>query len=106
MSRGIPAPAAERLLDADDDDARVHQSRLQRAIRADRGGDAPGRIENQAGGRRRQLPSHSVQRRRSPRRAHLGADLVPALRGAVVTKALVIIPTYNERENIESLVDA
>ena len=33
----VPAAAAERLLDADDDDARVSQGRLQRRLRADRG---------------------------------------------------------------------
>ena len=33
----VPAPAAERLLDADDDDAGVHQGGLQRGVRADRG---------------------------------------------------------------------
>ena len=33
----VPAPAAERLLDADDDDAGVHQGGLQRRVRADRG---------------------------------------------------------------------
>ena len=32
----VPAPAAERLLDADDHDARVHQGRLQRRVRAGR----------------------------------------------------------------------
>ena len=34
---GVPAPAAQRLLHADDDDAGVHQGRLQRPLRADRG---------------------------------------------------------------------
>ena len=32
----VPPPAAERLLDADDDDAGVHQGGLQRHVRADR----------------------------------------------------------------------
>ena len=36
----VPAPAAERLLDADDDDAGVHQGGLQRRVRADRGAAA------------------------------------------------------------------
>ena len=33
----VPPPAAQRLLDADDDDAGVHQGGLQRGVRADRG---------------------------------------------------------------------
>ena len=36
----VPAPAAERLLDADDDDAGVPQGGLQRDVRADRGAAA------------------------------------------------------------------
>ena len=32
----VPSPAAERVLDADDDDAGVHQGRVQRRVRADR----------------------------------------------------------------------
>ena len=32
----VPAPPAERLLDADDDDAGIHQGGLQRGVRADR----------------------------------------------------------------------
>ena len=36
VSRRVPAPAAERFLDADDDDAGVHEGGLQRAVRADR----------------------------------------------------------------------
>ena len=33
---GVPAPPAERILDADDDDAGVHQGGIQRGVRADR----------------------------------------------------------------------
>ena len=33
----VPAPAAERILDAHDDDAGVHEGGLQRAVRAGRG---------------------------------------------------------------------
>ncbi len=36
----VPAPAAERVLDADDDDAGVHQGGLQRGVRAGRGAAA------------------------------------------------------------------
>ena len=32
----VPPPAAERVLDPDDDDAGVHQGRVQRGVRADR----------------------------------------------------------------------
>ena len=42
MPARVHAPAAERLLDADDDHAGVHQGGLQRAVRADRGGAARG----------------------------------------------------------------
>ena len=53
----VPAPAAERLLDADDDDAGVHQGGLQRAVRADRRRAARGHVEDQAGARRREASS-------------------------------------------------
>ena len=36
----VPAPAAQRLLDADHDDAGLHQGRIQRLVRADRGAAA------------------------------------------------------------------
>ena len=36
LPAGVSAPASERLFDADDDDARVPEGRLQRAVRADR----------------------------------------------------------------------
>ena len=45
----VPAPAAERLLHADDDDAGVHEGGLQRAVRADRGGAAAGLVEDPSG---------------------------------------------------------
>src|SRR5262249_17342790 len=43
-----------------------------------------------------------------PRGADFGADFVDALRGTRVTapSALVIVPTYNERENLPVLIDA
>ena len=44
----VPPPAAERLLDADDDDAGVSASGLQRALRADRGAAAVGTVEDPA----------------------------------------------------------
>ena len=45
--------AAQRLLDADDDDARVHAGGLQRALRAGRSGAACGRVEDPPRRRRR-----------------------------------------------------
>ena len=45
---GVPASAAERLLDADDNDPRVLESGLQRLVRADRGGTARRAVEDQA----------------------------------------------------------
>ena len=44
----VPAPAAERVLDADDDDAGVHQGGLQRRLRADRGAPARRAVEDPA----------------------------------------------------------
>ena len=55
VPRRVPAPAAERLLDADDDDAGVHEGGLQRALRADRGGAPRGRVEDPPRRRRRRL---------------------------------------------------
>ena len=81
----IPAPAAERLLDADDDDAGVPEGRLQRAVRTDRGGRRAGRVEDPAGRRRRRLladpaegdhdlqPACGSSCRSAPRRSSLGA---------------------------------
>ena len=54
-SARVPAPAAERLLDADDDDAGVSARRLQRALRADRGAAARRAVEDPAGARRREV---------------------------------------------------
>ena len=53
----------ERLLDADDDDAGVHQGGLQRRVRADRGAAAGGHLEDPARARRREVPDHHLQDR-------------------------------------------
>ena len=42
----VPAPAAERVLDANDDDAGFHQGRLQRHLRTDRGAAACRTVED------------------------------------------------------------
>ncbi len=42
----VPAPAPERVLDADHDDAGVHQGGLQRGLRADRGAPAHRAVED------------------------------------------------------------
>ena len=75
---GVPPPAAERLLDADDDDAGVHQGGLQRAVRADRGGAAAGRLEDQARRRRRTILPDPAQ---GDHDLQPDADLSPDQRG-------------------------
>mgnify|MGYP003693729539 CR=1 FL=1 len=47
----VPAPAAEWVLDADHDHARVHQSGIQCALRAGRGAAARGRARRSASAR-------------------------------------------------------
>ena len=53
----VPAPAAERLLDADDDDAGVHQGGLQRRVRAGRSAAARRHLEDPPRARRRRSSS-------------------------------------------------
>ena len=67
----VPPPAAERLLDADDDDAGVHQGGLQRRVRADRGAAARRAVEDPARARRREVPDDHPEDR---------DDLQPAAR--------------------------
>ena len=71
----VPAPAAERLLDADDDDAGVHQGGLQRRVRADRGAPARRAVEDPARARRREvLHDHPEDRHALQPAAGLPAD--------------------------------
>ena len=79
----VPPPAAERILVADDDHARVSPRRLQRALRADRRPSAQRPVEDQAGAGRREVLSdpaegdHDLQSARDlraaqPRRFRIG----------------------------------
>src|SRR5262245_25897334 len=71
----IPAPAPERLLHADDDDAGVPQGGLQRDVRADPRPPAIGAVEDPPGARRREVPDDHLQDRHALQSAaHLPAD--------------------------------
>ena len=59
----VPAPAAEWILDADDDDPGVHQGGLQRGLRADRRGTAAGQVEDQVCARWREVLPHPAEDR-------------------------------------------
>src|SRR5690606_19722868 len=151
----VRAHAAQRLLDADNDHAGIHEGGIQCALRT--GGCPPphGHVEDSpgarrgavlshldqghhdlqpaarvrpperrvvaAGGRLRRLDRHRAvadpQRRRAPaplrhhglsRGPRLRADRHAPIRGPTLTrramKTLVLVPTYNERENLPILV--
>ncbi len=66
-AHGVPPrihpPAPERLLDADDDDAGVHQGGLQRRVRTDRRAAARRALEDPLRARRREVPADPPQDR-------------------------------------------
>ena len=88
-SARVPAPAAQRVLHADDDDAGVPEGGLRGRVRTHSRAPAERPVQDQARARRHEVPDHHLQDRHAVQPdADLPADqrgLVPARRRATAS---------------------